>query len=82
MTWLSYIIIFQVLLLNFKTKLEKNLLDTKCHPPAGFSRGLADEIGKSVLFVICYYHVVKRAGESSEQAQELLVVSFQGYHHC
>jgi hypothetical protein len=73
---------FQVLLLNFITKLEKNQLDTKCHPPAGFSRGLADEIGKSALSVICYYHVVKRAGEASEQAQELLVVSFQGYHQC
>ena len=70
------ILSFQVLLLNFITKLEKNQLDTKCQPPAGVSRGLADEIGKSVLSVNCYYHIVKRACGTGEQKQKLLVVPF------
>ena len=33
--------VFQVLLLNFITKLEKNQPDTIVSPPAGCSRGLA-----------------------------------------
>jgi hypothetical protein len=64
------ILSFQVLLLNFITKLEKNQLDTWCHPPAGFSRGLAAYIGKGVLFMKnCCYRVVKRACGIVDQAR-------------